>query len=60
MLSIIAQQRIEGGEFEDSDYPQRGGGTVSWSPPQPNWNPWVGANIDEGPLAVVSWHLESI
>ena len=54
MLSIIAQQRIEGGEFEDSDYPQRGGGTVSWSPPQPNWNPWVGANIDEGPLAVVN------
>ena len=32
MLSIIAQQRIEGGEFEDSDYPQRGGGTVSWVP----------------------------
>ncbi len=27
------------------------GGVVSWSPPQPNWNPWIGANIDEGPLA---------
>ena len=23
-------------------------GIVSWSPPQPNWNPWIGANIDEG------------
>jgi ATP-dependent RNA helicase A len=23
-------------------------GIVSWSPPNPNWNPWKGANIDEG------------
>ena len=23
-------------------------GVVSWSPPAPNWNPWTGANIDEG------------
>ncbi|CAG0880793.1 unnamed protein product [Cyprideis torosa] len=29
-------------------------GTVSWSPPQPNWNPWVACNIDEGPLASAS------
>ncbi|XP_054273843.1 ATP-dependent RNA helicase A-like isoform X1 [Macrosteles quadrilineatus] len=29
-------------------------GVVSWSPPQPNWNPWTGCNIDEGPLATVS------
>ena len=28
-------------------------GVVSWSPPQPNWNPWVGCNIDEGPLATM-------
>ena len=26
-------------------------GVVSWSPPTPNWNPWSGCNIDEGPLA---------
>merc|ERR1719211_790295 len=26
-------------------------GVVSWSPPMPNWNPWQGCNIDEGPLA---------
>ena len=26
-------------------------GVVSWSPPQQNWNPWTGCNIDEGPLA---------
>ena len=29
-------------------------GIVSWSPPQQNWNPWIGANIDEGPLASAS------
>jgi ATP-dependent RNA helicase A len=26
-------------------------GVVSWSPPTPNWNPWKGCNIDDGPLA---------
>lgn len=29
-------------------------GVVPWSPPQPNWNPWTGCNIDEGPLATMS------
>ncbi|XP_018334695.1 dosage compensation regulator [Agrilus planipennis] len=29
-------------------------GVVPWSPPQPNWNPWTGCNIDEGPLASLS------
>ncbi|CAH0547260.1 unnamed protein product [Brassicogethes aeneus] len=29
-------------------------GVVTWSPPQPNWNPWTGCNIDEGPLANIS------
>ena len=29
-------------------------GVVTWSPPTPNWNPWRGANIDEGPLASAS------
>merc|ERR1712156_1143564 len=29
-------------------------GVVSWSPPAPNWNPWTGANIDEGPLATAN------
>lgn len=29
-------------------------GVVSWSPPQQNWNPWTGCNIDEGPLATVT------
>ncbi len=32
--------------------------TVSWSPPTQNWNPWLGCNIDEGPLASAS--MESI
>ena len=26
-------------------------GVVPWSPPQPNWNPWIGCNIDEGYLS---------
>lgn len=34
------------------------GGVISWSPPQPNWNPWSNCNIDEGPLAFLS--LEQI
>ncbi|XP_031836743.1 dosage compensation regulator mle isoform X1 [Nomia melanderi] len=29
-------------------------GVVSWSPPQQNWNPWTGCNIDEGPLATMT------
>ena len=29
-------------------------GVVSWSPPQQNWNPWTGCNIDEGPLATAN------
>ncbi|KAK0088841.1 hypothetical protein PV325_010438 [Microctonus aethiopoides] len=33
-----------------SSVPQAAG-VVSWSPPQSNWNPWIGCNIDEGPLA---------
>ena len=28
--------------------------TVSWCPPQQNWNPWLNCNIDEGPLANVT------
>ncbi|XP_055609063.1 dosage compensation regulator isoform X2 [Uranotaenia lowii] len=27
---------------------------ISWSPPQPNWNPWIACNIDEGYLATAS------
>lgn len=30
---------------------QKSAGVVTWSPPQQNWNPWTGCNIDEGPLA---------
>lgn len=32
---------------------KRPGTTVSWSPPFVNWNPWTGANIDEGFYATV-------
>ena len=34
-------------------------GIVTWSPPKPNWNPWQGCNIDEGPLATASPHRRS-
>lgn len=27
---------------------------IPWSPPQPNWNPWIACNIDEGYLATAS------
>lgn len=29
-------------------------GVVQWSPPQQNWHPWTGCNIDEGPLATAT------
>ncbi|CAF0903640.1 unnamed protein product [Brachionus calyciflorus] len=38
--------------FEPSDI--KPGCTITWSPPTMNWNPWIGCNIDEGPLANVS------
>lgn len=31
---------------------------IPWSPPQQNWNPWTGCNIDEGPLSTTT--LESL
>ena len=36
------------------DVAEGNSGVISWSPPIPNWNPWTGSNIDEGPLAHVS------
>ncbi|XP_035917098.1 dosage compensation regulator isoform X1 [Anopheles stephensi] len=33
---------------------QQPASVISWSPPQPNWNPWLGCNIDEGYLATAS------
>ncbi|XP_058826729.1 dosage compensation regulator isoform X2 [Topomyia yanbarensis] len=27
---------------------------IPWSPPQPNWNPWIACNIDEGYLATAN------
>ena len=31
---------------------------IQWVPPIPNWNPWIGSNIDEGPLSTAT--MESI
>lgn len=49
-VSLITNQVLD--DFISSK-PQPAG-VVSWSPPQPNWNPWTGCNIDEGPLASIS------
>ncbi|KAJ8672784.1 hypothetical protein QAD02_004044 [Eretmocerus hayati] len=46
-ISLVTNQVLD--DFISSK-PQPAG-VVSWSPPQPNWNPWTGCNIDEGPLA---------
>ena len=61
-LSLLTEKSAllsEGGDGDEAaqsaDSSNR---SVSWSPPTPNWNPWLGCNIDEGPLASAS--LESI
>lgn len=46
-ISLISSKVLE--EFVSSK--SQSAGIVSWSPPQPNWNPWLGSNIDEGALA---------
>lgn len=50
-LSLISNQVIA--EFPETKA-VRSVGVIPWSPPQPNWNPWLAINIDEGPLATVS------
>ena len=51
-MSLLApHQKVE--EEEEGVKWQSKAGIVTWSPPQPNWNPWVGCNIDEGPMAHV-------
>ncbi|BFZ19925.1 hypothetical protein BsWGS_22965 [Bradybaena similaris] len=54
-VSLINQPTLE--EFEPAP-PKNTPGVVPWSPPMPNWNPWINCNIDEGPLASAS--LEQI
>ena len=54
-VSLLVHQKME--EFEDSERRQTKAGIVTWSPPQQNWNPWVGCNIDEGPMAHVRLHF---
>lgn len=49
-VSLLSDQVID--DFLASK-PQPAG-VVPWSPPQPNWNPWTGCNIDEGPLATAN------
>ncbi|CAL1541564.1 unnamed protein product, partial [Lymnaea stagnalis] len=51
VVSLINQPSLE--EFDPAP-PKRTPGVVSWSPPIPNWNPWINCNIDEGPLATSS------
>jgi len=50
-ISLISNQVLA--EFNESK-PIRLTGVIPWSPPQPNWNPWLAINIDEGPLATAT------
>ncbi|KAF0307755.1 ATP-dependent RNA helicase A protein [Amphibalanus amphitrite] len=50
-VSLVTDTRLA--EFTAAAHPQPAG-VVSWSPPQPNWNPWTACNIDEGPLATAT------
>ena len=55
-LSLLASNVLNEDEIVSSDENLIGksGGVVSWCPPTQNWNPWMGCNIDEGPLAVAN------
>ncbi|XP_029345786.1 dosage compensation regulator [Acyrthosiphon pisum] len=50
-ISLISNQVLA--EFNETK-PIRLTGVIPWSPPQPNWNPWLAINIDEGPLATAT------
>lgn len=56
-VNLIVDTKLE--EFEPAP-PQTQGSVISWSPPQPNWNAWTACNIDEGPLANVSFFIRII
>jgi ATP-dependent RNA helicase A len=47
LFSLLSNQILH--EFQAAK--PTAAGVVPWSPPQQNWNPWTGCNIDEGPLA---------
>ena len=58
-LSLLTSNTLnEDSLFPDGNPSGRRGGVVSWCPPSQNWNPWMGCNIDEGPLAAAN--LDSI
>lgn len=45
---------IQSNEPRSNPRPPQPGAVIPWSPPQPNWNPWLACNIDEGYLATAS------
>jgi hypothetical protein len=49
-LSLLVDQKLV--EFPPSSVSTTG--SIQWAPPQPNWNCWRAANIDEQPLAQMS------
>ncbi|XP_054712287.1 ATP-dependent RNA helicase A-like isoform X2 [Uloborus diversus] len=49
-ISLTIEKNVE----LDNETRPHHSGVVSWSPPQPNWNPWISCNIDEGPLAALT------
>ncbi|XP_008183325.1 ATP-dependent RNA helicase A-like [Acyrthosiphon pisum] len=50
-ISLISNQKLA--EFKELK-PIKLSRAILWSPPQPNWNPWLAINIDEGPLATAT------
>ena len=50
-LSLITDLSLE---QSNDPAPDSTAGCVSWCPPTQNWNPWIGGNIDEGPLATAN------
>ncbi|CAI6362148.1 unnamed protein product [Macrosiphum euphorbiae] len=49
-ISLVSNQILA--EFKEPKL--IGQRVIPWSPPQPNWNPWLAVNIDKGPLAIAT------
>ncbi|XP_063849785.1 ATP-dependent RNA helicase A protein-like isoform X1 [Scylla paramamosain] len=59
-ISVNLASDVKLAEFDTPDAPPSTGGIVSWSPPQPNWNPWTSCNLDDSPMASMSKNLDQL
>ncbi|XP_050532289.1 ATP-dependent RNA helicase A protein [Daktulosphaira vitifoliae] len=48
-ISLLSNQVLV--DFQETKKNIWTSGVIPWSPPQPNWNPWLAINIDEGTIA---------